>query len=362
MTKVSVQCPNCESRFLVARDNAGKRAKCPKCEQPFLIRIDEGAPARCTEGSSSPEPPPVPSPGPASDRAVGGVRRILRRAVAYIDAGIPQDEPAKKSSDRGSASDDEVEKAATFSKTTLFGLLAIGSLLVTALASSITREMTRELFVGSKEEQAAGGSKQPPEYAAGSGNLLDGTCSFAIGRRTFTVKQPIGYVLLENSTVRAGILHPPDNQLHLVFISEVDAARIMNGDAPALDRYVTIQTNRKLDATAVTPGMFHEVKASMKNEGLEDSIARNKRTVNDFLAETGQHIDEMRTIGFTETQDSYTLTGLVKRRVQGARVNTVTMRNLHDCCVVVATTAVCRTQDDIEWSQSVAAECAASLR
>jgi hypothetical protein len=191
---------------------------------------------------------------------------------------------------------------------------------------------------------------------------LQGVHAFEIRDVQFSARQPAQFVLLQDRDVLEQIVHPPDNELHIAFITVLDASRIMNGEAPFFDRYVTIQSNRKLDATAVTPGMFHEIKAGIKKQGFEDTIARNKRTMNDFMAATGHHVDEVRVIGFTETRDSYTLTVLVKQRHQHVRVNTVTMCNLRDCCIVVATTALCRTQDDIDWSQTAAAECASSLK
>jgi len=190
---------------------------------------------------------------------------------------------------------------------------------------------------------------------------LHGVHAFQIRDVQFMVRQPARFVLLQDRNALERIVHPSDNELHIAFITVLDASRIMNGEDPLFDRYVTIQSNRKLDATAITPRMFREVKASITKEGLGDAIARNKRTINDFIAGEGHHVDEIRAIGFTETHDSYTLTALVKQRAQGARVNTVTMRNLRGCCIVVATTALCRTQDDIDWSQTAAAECASSL-
>lgn len=205
----------------------------------------------------------------------------------------------------------------------------------------------------------------PRETSAGAsalGATLHGVHAFEIRDLQFSARQPAQFVLLQDRDFLEQIVHPPNNELHIAFVTVLDASRIMNGEAPLFDRYVTIQSNRKLDATAVTPEMFYEVKAGIKKQGLEDAIARNKRTINDFIAGTGHHIDEVRVIGFTETHDSYTLTALVKQRAQRARVNTVTMRSLRGCCIVVGTTALCRTQADIDWSQTAAAECASSLK
>ena len=201
------------------------------------------------------------------------------------------------------------------------------------------------------------GSSQAPEIDLSRHD----SHSFAIRNVKFTVRQPTGFVLLDESAALAQIVYPPDNQLHLVFITEVDTARIMNGDTHVFDRYVAIQSNRELDPNVITPTMFEEVKSSIRSQGFAEAIPRNVRTVNEFLSEKGQHVDEMKVIGFTETGDSYTLTVLVKHRGQETRVNTVTMRNLRGCCIVVATTALCRNQDDIEWSKSVAAECTESV-
>ena len=188
-----------------------------------------------------------------------------------------------------------------------------------------------------------------------------GSDSFVIGNTRFTVKRPTGFVLLEDHAVKAAVVHPPGNELHLVFVSELDAARIMNGDTPNLDRYVAIQSNRKLDSQVITPTMFGEVKSKIRSQGFAEAIPTNLQKVNEFLSGKGQSIEEAMVIQFTEMPDSYTVTSLVKHGGQKVRVNTLTMRNLRDCCIMVASTALCRNQDDIDWSKSVATECAQSL-
>jgi hypothetical protein len=240
--------------------------------------------------------------------------------------------------------------------------LAIVSVLGIGFFGQLTREVTRSSLTGGSQPTAALSQEDSQDGAALPVGTSHDVHVFRIGNAQFTVRQPAQLVLLQDSDALERIVHPPDNQLHIAFATAVDVSRIMNDEAPRFDRYVTIQSNRKVDAAPIAPSMFRQIKANIKRQGLGDAIARNTRTINEFLAETGQRIDETRIIGFTETDDSYTLTALVKQRDQYTRVNTVTMRNLRGCCIVVATTAVCRNQEDIDWSQSVAVECVESLK
>jgi len=239
--------------------------------------------------------------------------------------------------------------------------LAIVSVLVIAFFAALAREMTRSAFVG-RETPRIGESRHASELGAGLSNSPHDRSSFVVGSSTFTVKQPKGFVLLEDRAIKARIVHPPDTQLHLVYVTQLDAARIMNGDTPVLDRYVAIQSNRELDANVISSAVFEEVKSKIRSQGFSEAIPRNLRKVNEFLTAKGQSVEEALVIQFTETADSYTTTVLVKPGGQKVRVNTVTMRNLRGCCIMVASTAVCQNQDDIDWSKSVVAECAQSLK
>jgi len=186
--------------------------------------------------------------------------------------------------------------------------------------------------------------------------------SFAIRNVTLAATPPQGFVLLQDDSIRSRLVHPPDTTLHLVFVSELDAARIGNGETPALDKYISILSSRKLDQNVITPAMFDEIKSHLK-DGADwaEEISRNLRIMNEFLGDKGLRVNEARVIGFTESRDSYTVTGLVKHQGQRVRANALTMRNLGGCCVMVVASAVYRDQQDVAWSTSIATECAASL-
>jgi len=230
-----------------------------------------------------------------------------------------------------------------------------------AFVGQLVHQITRGAFVDNSQTPTVALSQYDHRAATGRSSLPHDVHAFRIGTERFTVRRPAGWVLLEDEDALGRISLPPDNQLHVAFVTEVDATRIMNGDTPLFDKYVAIQSNRKLDANAITPKMFQEFKAGVRNQGFADAIPRNMRMINEFLSKKGQHVDEAKVIGFAEADDSYTLTVLVKQRGQDARVNTVTMRNLRGRCVIVGTTAVCRDQDDIKWSETTAAECAESM-
>lgn len=235
------------------------------------------------------------------------------------------------------------------------------SLMAISFFASVTRQMTRRAWEGDRHQPARAPSRYPPAPALPS--VRDAAHRFAIGGVQLTATPPDGFVLLTDDAALAQIPHPPDTQLHLVFVTAADAARAANGDAPVLDRFVTIQSNRLLDAHFITAALFQDVKSMTRDQGFEGTLEDNKAVVNRWLSDAGRPVvDEVKVVGFTETADSYTLTSLVKPRDHNLRVSTVTVRNMRGRCIFVSAAATCRDEDDIAWTTATAEQCARNVK
>jgi len=96
MTKVTVSCPECQSRYQVDESQLGKRARCKKCDTRFVLSapeieldtpVDEPA-------TSQPSPPRGAAPNPG--KAIGG--DYERRAQAVMSKPAPEEKKVAENS------------------------------------------------------------------------------------------------------------------------------------------------------------------------------------------------------------------------------------------------------------------------
>ena len=141
----------------------------------------------------------------------------------------------------------------------------------------------------------------------------------------------------------------------------------MAGKTPEYRRYVTIQSDTRLNSQSVTSQDFRQIRDGFKGQNVAADLARDVEIANENLEEQKLNIDDHQFLGIEEaSDDAFVITILARHLDQSSqthpplRVNSLAVRLIGGKVVMIGATSESDSKADIEWSKIAAENCAAA--